>query len=190
VRAVLVTIAVVTSGTITGGQVPGELVDRTLAIVGGQAITLSDVRAALALGLLDDLTPDADVRAATERLIERTLILREVQRYAPAEPSHEAIEAGVASIAARFADAEALATAMASVAFSDRHLRAWVRDGLRITAYIDQRFAAAESPERRMELVRDWISDIRRRTPVVELIKPQARQTGVVPAPAANAIIT
>ena len=54
---------------------------------------------------------------------------------------------------------------------SEALVRAWLRDDLRIAAYLEQRFAAAESPELRAELVTDWILDLRRRTPVVELVK-------------------
>ena len=60
-----------------------ELVERTLAIVGGSAITLSDVQTAMALGLVGGVT---ELEAATEALVERALILREVERYAPPEP--------------------------------------------------------------------------------------------------------
>jgi hypothetical protein len=171
VRGRLVIVGVALCVTFARAQQSGELIDRTLAIVGGQAITLSDVRAALLLGLVDDVAQD-DVKTATQRLIERSLVLREVQRYAPIEPAEAAIDARVALLSARFRDADTLRTAMASVAFSDAHLRAWAREDLRIAAYLDQRFAAAGSPERRTELVRDWIADIRRRTPVVEFTKP------------------
>ena len=45
----------------------GELIERTLAIVGGQAITLSDVRTALALGLVESPAAGDPVPAATTR---------------------------------------------------------------------------------------------------------------------------
>lgn len=168
-RGRLLIIGVATCVATVSGQQSGELIDRTLAIVGGQAITLSDVRAAQALGLIADATTGDDVGAAAQRLIDRVLVLLEVQRYAPAEPAAVAIDVRVAELSARFPTADALRAAMAPVAFSELQLRAWARDDLRIAAYLDQRFAAAGSPERRTELVRDWIADIRRRTPVIEL---------------------
>jgi hypothetical protein len=149
----------------------GELIERTLALVGGEAITLSDVRGALALGLVE-VPPAADpVPAATKRLIDRALMLREVQRYTPPEPPDTALDARLRAVGARFASADAFRAALASAGLSEVLLRAWLRDDLRIAAYLEQRFAAAESPERRAELVTDWISDLRRRTPVVELVK-------------------
>ena len=58
-----------------------ELLERTLALVGGQPITLGDTRAATQLGLLDaNLSPSSDVLS---RMIDRELIMREVQRYDP-----------------------------------------------------------------------------------------------------------
>jgi len=64
------------------------LLDRTLAIVGGRTITLSDARTAVALGLIGG----RDVTAATvERLVERELMLREAERYAPEEPAVAAV---------------------------------------------------------------------------------------------------
>lgn len=151
------------------GAQPGELIERTLAIVGGQAITLTDVRTALALGLIEPSSPGDPIPPGTKRLIDRLLVLREVQRYAPPEPADAAIEARVAQTAARFPSDEAFRAAMEAGGFSDARLRAWVRDDLRIAAYLDQRFAAAG--ERRADLIADWIADLRRRTPVVELLK-------------------
>lgn len=146
-----------------------ELIERTLAIVGGQAITLTDVRAALALGLVEPAAAGDPVPAATKRLIDRLLMLREVQRYAPPEPADADIDARLAAAQARFPTAEAFKSALESGGFSDARLRAWARDDLRIEAYLAQRFAAAG--ERRADLIADWIADLRRRTPVVEIVK-------------------
>jgi hypothetical protein len=145
-----------------------ELIERTLALVGGQAITLTDVRAALALGLIE--TPaDADpIRPATRKLIERALMLREVERYAPPEPPDTAVDERVRETTARFSSPEAFRAALAAAAFTEAQLRTWLRDDLRMTAYINQRFTDAE---RRADLMADWLADLRRRTPVVEIVK-------------------
>lgn len=145
-----------------------ELIDRTLAIVGGQAITLSDVRGALALGLIE--TPPATdvIAAATRALIERMLVLREVDRYAPPEPPETAVDDRVRAIEARFSAREAFQAALAAAALSDSSLRAWARDDVRMSAYLDQRFT---DPEKRADSIADWIADLRRRTRVVEIVK-------------------
>ena len=120
-----------------------ELLDRTLALVGGQPITLSDTRAAIALGLIDAGTTQED---AVAQLIRRELILREVQRYAPAAPPPSSVDARLAEIRGRFPDAAALARVLEAHAFNDTRLRAWVSDDLRTDAYLAQRFASASTP--------------------------------------------
>src|SRR5690606_9011279 len=69
---------------------PVALVDRTVAIVDGRAITLSDARVAVELGLVEGTSADA---AVVDRLIDRELMLRETDRYTPPDPAPEAIEA-------------------------------------------------------------------------------------------------
>ena len=144
-----------------------DILDRTLALVGGQAITLSDVRAAIELGLIED--GSSNVAEMTARLVDRELILREVQRYSPPAPSDGAVDARLAEITKRFASPVALMKVLEMHGFSETRLRAWVRDDLRTEGYLAQRFASAGTPERRRELVLDWLSDLRRRTDVVIL---------------------
>ena len=119
-----------------------ELLDRTLALVGGQAITLSDVRAAIALRLVDD--PKAGIGEVTSRLVDRELILREVRRYAPPPPEASAVEARLNEIRSRVTGP--LQDTLANYGFTETRLRAWIRDDLRTQAYLEQRFASASVP--------------------------------------------
>jgi hypothetical protein len=145
----------------------GELVERTLAIVAGQAITLSDAQTALTLSLVQA----RDVNTAAERLVERALMLREVERYAPPEPDEAAILHRLAAIRGHLTK-DAFDRVLAIGGFTEARLRAWIRDDLRIASYLDQRFAAAApGGQGRDDLIADWIADLRRRTPVVELWK-------------------
>ncbi len=159
-----------------------ELVERTLAIVGGRAVTLADVRTATALSLISNVEGDD---AATERLIERALVLREVERYSPPEPPEQTVIDTYADIVGRLSEAQ-VANILAAGGFTDTRLRAWIRDDMRIAAYLEQRFAATAdlsveqaapelrarlSAERRASLIADWIADLRRRSLVVELWK-------------------
>ena len=146
------------------GQAP-ELVDRTLAIVAGRTFTLSDARTALALGLVDGAAVDADV---VQRLVDRELMLREVDRYDPPEPTAERIDERLAAARAVAGGEDGLARVLRDGGFAERRLRAWIRDDLRVEAYLQQRFAM---DERRQDLIADWLSDLRRRTPVT-LIAP------------------
>ena len=54
-----------------------EVIDRIVAVVGGQIISKSDVDVAVALGLAANL----------QELIDRTLMLKEVRRVAPPDPA-------------------------------------------------------------------------------------------------------
>jgi len=140
-----VTMGALLLGVALSAQAP-VVIERTLALVGGQIITLGDVRAATALGLVDLPVAEDPVALATERLIERTLMLREVERYAPGEPSEAAIEARLAEVRGRYETPLALTGALEAGGFTPARLRAWIRDDLRVASYLEQRFAAAGVP--------------------------------------------
>ena len=124
------------------GAAQETLVERTVAIVGGAVITLSDVRTALALGLVEAAGPDAE-REAARRLVERWLVLHEVSRFAPPEPADAAVSARLATIGGRAGSPAALEAILARGGYTVGRLAAWVRDDLRIDAYLEQRFATA-----------------------------------------------
>jgi len=126
-------------------QVQGDLIERTLAIVGTQVITLNDARAALRLGLIAAERP-GDAASATQALVDRELILREVQRYAPPAPSDSAVEARLGEIRAQLPGPGELARVLEETGFTEGRLRAWLRDDLRTVAYLAQRFASASTP--------------------------------------------
>lgn len=188
-------------------QPRGELIDRAVAIVGGQVIALSDVQTMLKLGLVEGGSEPDPLSVATAKLIDRALMLREVERYAPPEPDPELVESRLAVARDRVGSPEAFAAVLAGGGMSEPRLREWIRDDYRITGYLDQRFAAAGTPtdpeitayyndhldefqrgglsfdqvaglirdrltaERRSELITDWLSDLRRRTEIVQ-VKP------------------
>ncbi len=67
------------------GMARAEIIDRILAVVDGAIIMQSDVTAAIRLGLVRG--PSDPVVRVVDRLIERRLMLREVDRYAPPDPA-------------------------------------------------------------------------------------------------------
>ena len=129
--AVLSLLSFAVPATPLGAQV---LLDRVLARVNGIAITLSDVRAAQGLGL----TGDGDASEAIEVLVQRQLILAEVQRFQPPEPPAAAIDAEAATLRAR--SGADLARLLASTGLDDSRVRAIARENLRIQSYLDLRF--------------------------------------------------
>jgi hypothetical protein len=117
-----------------------EIIDRVLAGVGGVVITQSDVIAASELGLLtaDPVTDPAGTMIS--RLIERQLILVEVDRYAPPEPTVEAVDRELSVVRARFPSESAYKAALARSGVDEKRVRQTLRDELRIRAYLEQRF--------------------------------------------------
>jgi hypothetical protein len=147
-----------------------ETIDRVLAVVAGQLITLTDVTAALDLRLQASDGAADPVRAVLNKLIDRELILTEVDRYAPPEPTAEAVDREVQRVRARFPSAEALDAALARSGIDEKHLRGTLRQELRMRAYLDQRFTAAT--DRREALLEDWMTGLRRRGDVIDLYVP------------------
>lgn len=116
-----------------------EVIDRVLAIVGGQLITLSDVHAALAVTLVDPAGAADPVGAALSVLIERRLIAIEVDRYAPPEPDETALAERTAALMSAL-PADPLRRARLGV--EPERVRAFARDELQAAAYLAQRFGA------------------------------------------------
>jgi hypothetical protein len=193
-----------------------EIIDRILAVVEEQLITLSDVRGVIRLGL--ETVPEADdqIAAVLDKLIERQLVLMEVERFAPPEPPPDVVEARLNAVRARFPDALEFETTLHQIGWPVETVRRYVRDALRIETYLQQRFTAAIQPsddeiagyyrlhaddftkngvlapyaevrnqvrarlveERRVVLVRDWLSGLRRRANLLVLYLPAAATPG------------
>jgi hypothetical protein len=124
-----------------------QIIDRVLAVVAGQPITLSDVRAALALGLVPPAPAgEKPERAALNNLIEHKLQLIEVNRYLPPEPTAADMDARVAEIRAKFSGEAAFQATLIENGLTPDQLRARVRDTLRIETYVSQRFGVGPEP--------------------------------------------
>ncbi len=149
-----------------------ETIDRALAVVAGQLILLSDVTAASQLGLvLPDPTADP-IGSVLAKLVDRELVLAEVERYAPPEPTAEAVDREIAAVRARFPSDQAFEATLTKTGYDVAHLRETLRQNLRIRAYLDQRFTIAGREEQRQALVDDWIAGLRRRADVINLYLP------------------
>jgi hypothetical protein len=145
-----------------------EIIDRVLAVVAGDVIMLSDVRAARDLGLMDPGTAADPERVVLSQLIDRALILDEVERYAPPEPNAEVLERALNDVHDRFKSDRDFDAALARVGLDARQLRAMLRQNLRIRAYLDQRFAG-ETPERGESIIAAWVAGLRSRAAIVDL---------------------
>jgi hypothetical protein len=152
---------------LSAGAARAETIDRVLAVVAGQLITLSDVTAASDLGLQSADAAADPVRAVLDKLIDRELVLAEVDRYAPAEPTVEAVDREVERVRQRFPSAAAFDAALARSGIDEVHLRETLRQDLRMRAYLDQRFST--SAAQRVPAITEWMTGLRRRGGVVDL---------------------
>jgi len=118
-----------------------QLLDRIVARVSGQFVTLTDLRAAVALGVVD-VPEGADELEAIRPLVDRHLILAEVERFAPPEPAAAVVAQETAVLIAHVGPR--LDAVMASTGIDDAGIRSIARDSVRIRAYLDQRFGTAE----------------------------------------------
>jgi hypothetical protein len=168
-------------------SVRAEIIDRVLAILPGQIVTLSDVEAALDLGLVEAPGAGDRIGGGLAAVIDRVLMLNEVRRVSPPEPSPAAIDARVASIRERFGSPAELLRLLAARGLDETVLRLYAADDLRLASYLDERFSAAAQPtdeeirqagesarlrlteERRRALVTAWTDELRRRAEVVVL---------------------
>jgi hypothetical protein len=123
-----------------GATSHAEVIDRVLAIVGGRPILLSDVVAARDLGLVSAGTEPDVVGTILDHLIDRALMLTEVERFVPPEPAQTAVDARVDEVRARFPTPDAFRMALARSGIDEAQLRETVREDLRIQAYLDLRF--------------------------------------------------
>lgn len=165
----------------------GEIIDRVLAILPGQIITQTDVQAALDLGLVEAAAGSDRFATGLSALIDRVLMLNEVRRVTPPEPSVAAVEARVGRIRQRFDSPAALARVLAASGVDETVLRVYAADDLRLASYLEERFSAASQPtdqelrqmaeaaratlviERRRSLIAAWTSELRRRADVTIL---------------------
>jgi hypothetical protein len=154
-RIVPLTIALVAAGV---GIVRAEIIDRILAVAAGELIMLSDVTAARDLGLVR-INPSADpVGAVLAVLIDRELVLAEVDRYGPPEPSSAAVDRELQRVRQRFATGAAFDAALARSGIDEKHLRETLRQNLRIRAYQEQRFTVP--PPSDEEIARYYASHV------------------------------
>ena len=168
-------------------SVRGEVIDRVLAILPGQIITLSDVEAALDLGLVEAPAGEQRIAVALSAVIDRVLMLNEVRRVAPPEPSPAAIDARVARIRERIGRPADMARVLAARGLDETVLRLYAADDLRLASYLEERFSAASQPtddeirqagesarqrlteDRRRALIGAWTAELRRRADVTVL---------------------
>jgi hypothetical protein len=122
-------------------EAAAQLIDRVLARVGTNAVTLTDVRAALGLGLVEMTAGNDQPTAAVQRLIDRQLVLDEVARFPPSEPSEAEVAQEVTAMKSKAGSG--LDALMTATGLDEARLQQLARETLRSRAYIAQRFGTS-----------------------------------------------
>ena len=126
-------------GLVSGGAALSaqQLIDRVLARVGTNPVTMTDVRIAVELGLVD-ASGENPQAVALDRTIDRQLQLNEVARFTPPEPPPAAVAEEVAAMKMRAGSG--LSALITATGLDEARLQQLARETLRIRAYIAQRF--------------------------------------------------
>ena len=120
-----------------------DIIDRVLAVVDSDIIMLSDVRTVTTFGLMPDAHNEADVLT---QLIDRALILGEVNRFIVPEPGVGVIEAKLDDLRSRFQTPEAFLDALAKVGMPETGVARVLLKGWRVENYLEQRFGSTVQP--------------------------------------------
>jgi hypothetical protein len=120
------------------------VIDRLVAVVSGQPIMASDLRAARALGLVPQAVT-LDDATLVDRLVVRELMRAEVERFSTTMTDVDRGVAVRADATGRTARAGGEA-GLAALGLSPGRLLAWLEDDVRIEHYMRQRFDAAAQP--------------------------------------------
>ena len=154
-----------------------EIIDRVLAVVGSQVVTLSDVHAVETFGDLPAGMSAASPSRILDSLVDRELMLGEIERYAAPEADPAQVDRRMAQIRSKFPGAGAYEQALARTAMTDDRLRAFVGGDLRIDAYLEQRFGvpAQPTPDEVQRYYRDHTAEFTRAGHLLPLDQVQSQ---------------
>jgi hypothetical protein len=131
---------------LTAGSAKQDIIDKVIATVDRQLIMLSDVRAVTELGVLAMGSNEGSETQVTSRLINRILILVEVDRFLVSEPRQTSIQRRVDELKEHHSTVKSFETAWKSVGMTEERLYRLIRNDLRIEGYLRQRFTSTAEP--------------------------------------------
>jgi len=118
-----------------------QLIDRVVARVDGYPLTLTDVQAAIGLGLIQVPAGSDPIASGTQQMINRQLELLEVQRFPPPEPDPASVMPEIARL--KMNAGARLPALMQSTGLSEQRIADIARDNVRIAGYLAQRLGTA-----------------------------------------------
>ena len=133
--------------------------DHVLAIVDGEILMHSDVRAFIDLGLVDiPVGPSQEVEVLTW-LIERRVVLDQVDRFVVAESDPGAVDRRLDLVRSQLPGDTELELVLARVGLTPDDLRQLVADDIRRDVYLADRFEAVTDGLREAA-IGDWVADL------------------------------
>jgi hypothetical protein len=105
--------------------------------------------------------------------VERALVLTEVDRFQPPEPDPIEITIRVDALERVAGSTAAFEKLLAVTGMTREQLRRHIRDDLRITTYLNQRFGANTAVAERQAAINAWIAELRTRADVRVLVLPR-----------------
>lgn len=127
-------------------SVSAQQLDQVLAVVSGQIVLRSDVRAFLELGLIEEIETSDTIQSDqyyVTKLIERQLALDETNRYRVPMPASERVEEALGAIQDHLGAESKLSSLLVLVGLGLADVRQILQDNIRIDMYIDERFGDA-----------------------------------------------
>jgi peptidyl-prolyl cis-trans isomerase SurA len=171
-KALWMAIALALALAIEARSVRAELVDRIVAIIDRDVVTLSEAQQASAVAA-SRTGRKVDLVDAVERLIESRLVEREVERFTSEPIPRELVDQAVGEVRAGFASEEAFQAMLSSNGLSVQELRSDLRRQLEVNRYLERRFRALVfvSDEEIEAYYRDELPKETGGTPLPELSK-------------------
>ena len=141
------------------------ILDRILAIVDGQIIMHSDVRAFIDLGLVDIPAGPSQESEVLTWLIERQVVIDQVDRFVVAEPDSGTVDRRLDHVRSQLPGDSDLELILDRVGLAPDDLRQLIVDDIRRDAYLANRFEVVADGLREATIV-DWVADLVRRAQV------------------------
>jgi len=122
-----------------GALARAELVDRIVAIIDREVVTLSEAEQASEIARART-GASAPLVSVVERLIESRLVEREVERFTGEPVSPELVDGALREVRARFSSETAFLEMLARNGLSEEELRATLRRQIGVAEYLERRF--------------------------------------------------
>ncbi len=144
--------ALAAAGLLTALGLRSEIIDRVVAIVGTEAVTLSEVTSELALEAMLD---DAETRSVSEvggevlrRLIDRRLILQDMAMTPFLLPGDEEIDQGLTELRnRRYRGNRTFGDALAHYGLTEADCRSFLQQSIAFERYVSFRFKTGLSAD-------------------------------------------